>query len=198
MLPIQLVVFETADTYKGVYCICWRYQRLSRKLKAVLFEQMEHEKYVQLSKCSPWPSSSVMDHGLYCSEYWYLGCTNLSLKAKRLPNPIIAASYDTECIAPQFSDGWVHRFKKRHGLEKVVLYKGSASTLEILLVEGISQLREQPVSHDPEDVFTADGSRLQYRIAPECTIKKTQICGTKEKMTSFACRNGIWADVLLY
>lgn len=64
----------------------------------------------------------------------------------------------------QFSNKWLHRFKKRKGLCKIVLHGESAYMSTEALNAALQQITARVRVYTDKDIFNAEEFSLQYRM----------------------------------
>ena len=76
--------------------------------------------------------------------------------------------------------GWVYRFKKRYGFQKIK-YSGEANSapLETLLEERL-KLQRLLSEYNKEDIYNADETGLFFRMKPNQTFNTETIAGHKK------------------
>ena len=76
--------------------------------------------------------------------------------------------------------GWVYRFKKRHGLQKIK-YSGEANSapLESLSEERL-KLQRLLSGYNKEDIYNADETGLFFRMEPNQTLSTGTVAERKK------------------
>ncbi|CAB4481139.1 unnamed protein product [Rhizophagus irregularis] len=79
----------------------------------------------------------------------------------------------------KFTNGWVYRFKKRNGLQRVK-FSGEANSAPIeTLPEERVRLRALLAKYDKEDIYNADETGLFFRMEPNQTLSTGAVAGRK-------------------
>lgn len=79
----------------------------------------------------------------------------------------------------KFTNGWVYRFKKRNGLQKIK-FSGEANSAPLAtLPEERSKLRDLLAAYNEEDIYNADETGLFFRMEPDQTLSTGPIAGRK-------------------
>ena len=92
----------------------------------------------------------------------------------------------------KFSNGWLARFKKRHG---IALHKmeGEAASADVAVVtEARRELQEMLEGWDPDLVYNMDETGLFFRMEPNATLATRAVKGkkkSKERLTVALCAN---------
>lgn len=90
----------------------------------------------------------------------------------------------------KFTNGWVYRFKKRNGLQKIK-FSGEANSAPLAtLSEERLKLRNLLAAYDEEDIYNADETGLFFRMEPDQTLSTGAIAGRK-KVTNLR----IWFNI---
>jgi hypothetical protein len=96
-----------------------------------------------------------------------------------------------------YSSGWLHRFKRRHGLTQHKKH-GEAAEMNVEVLEGSRQrLCDIVKEYDPKDVYNMDESALFYRMQPDKTISDGSLRGrkkAKDRVTLAFCTNADGSD----
>lgn len=156
---------------------------------------------------SPQPSRKTMKTGEYqkVDDALYLWFTQNRERGIPISGPILkqkAVNLSEELPvieAPDFtaSDGWLHRWKKRHGIRelKVCGEKLSADKSAALKFgEHFNELMKQ-YGLNPEQIYNCDETGLNYKMLPAKSLASKQESGapgykrSKERVTILACSN---------
>ncbi|CAB4402410.1 unnamed protein product [Rhizophagus irregularis] len=79
----------------------------------------------------------------------------------------------------KFTNGWVYRFKKRNGLQRVK-FSGEANSAPIeTLPEERVRLRALLAKYDKEDIYNANETGLFFRMEPNQTLSTGAVAGRK-------------------
>ncbi|CAB4396599.1 unnamed protein product [Rhizophagus irregularis] len=79
----------------------------------------------------------------------------------------------------KFTNGWVYRFKKWNGLQRVK-FSGEANSAPIeTLSEERVRLRALLAKYDKEDIYNADETGLFFRMEPNQTLSTGAVAGCK-------------------
>ena len=84
---------------------------------------------------------------------------------------------------PQFSNGWLYSFQMRHGFSKFRIHGESGDAEMDNIEDQLNQLKSRIQQYDPNDVYNMDETALFYNLAPDTTIAKEQIEGSKKDKT---------------
>lgn len=92
------------------------------------------------------------------------------------------------------SDGWLHKFKKRHGIGQQKMSGESAAVDDEICEEWKERLRELLEDYAPRNIFNADESGLFYKCLPDRTLTfKGETCHggkhSKERITILFATN---------
>lgn len=90
------------------------------------------------------------------------------------------------------SNGWLDKFKRRHGISQHVLHgeAESVNRADLALVQ--SDLQDLIAQYSPQNVFNFDESALFYRLPPNktlATVKRNGKKGEKDRVTVGLCCN---------
>ena len=83
---------------------------------------------------------------------------------------------------PQFSEGWLTRFKTRHSL-RYHNFHGEAASVPSSIHEDIKPIRAICDQYDPEDIYNMDETGLYWRQVPNGGLSKQKIAGQKRDKT---------------
>ena len=91
-----------------------------------------------------------------------------------------------------FSSGWLHRFKKRNGIQ-VRKLQGEASSADInAITEALPLLKNMCSNYPPERIYNMDETGLFYRLEPDRTLATQRLSGrkkNKERLSIALCAN---------
>jgi transposase len=108
-------------------------------------------------------------------------------KAKEIANGL---GVSEETLA--FSSGWLHRFKKRNGIQERKL-QGEASSADLsAITEALPLLKNMCSSYPPERIYNMDETGLFYRLEPDRTLATERLSGrkkNKERLSIALCAN---------
>lgn len=147
-----------------------------------------------------------MDEALYI---WIAGCaarnvafSNLLIKQKAagLQDSMNEVSAATEKMKLQIRNGWLQKFKKRHGLRQIVMHGEQASANTAAVLMALPGMREQLHAYSPDNVFNADKSELQNRLSPNRTIADRQLSNWPYQVPSrisSKVKRGPWSRLLV-
>ncbi len=80
----------------------------------------------------------------------------------------------------KFTNGWVYRFKKRNGLQKIK-FSGEANSAPLAtLPEERLKLRALLAAYDEENIYNADETGLFFQMEPNQTLGTSAIAGRKK------------------
>ena len=84
---------------------------------------------------------------------------------------------------PTFSEGWLWKFQKRHGLRSLK-FSGERGSADLEAVkQSLPEFRSLIEQYHPSDVFNMDETGLFFCMAPDRTIATRQLEGCKKAMT---------------
>ena len=75
----------------------------------------------------------------------------------------------------QFSNGWLEKFKKRHGCRRISYHGEQASAAILHAQNALPIIRIELGGYNVDEIYNADEFGLQYRLAPIKTIAATQV-----------------------
>ena len=148
------------------------------------------------------PLSSRFDEAL---AVWISDCASRNIplsdniikqKAERLWGLI---TNDDTAPELHFSNGWLQKFKKRHGLRRVSYHGEQASAAFSEAERALPLIRTMLDGYNLDEIYNADEFGLQYRLALNKTIAATQLSGSKKdkaRITCLACCNAIGSDLV--
>lgn len=87
-------------------------------------------------------------------------------KEIRLKDTVDATCPQSEQVNIKFPNGSLQKFKKRHGLSRIVLHGEKASAETTGANDALTRFREQLVIYSHGNIFNADVFGLQYRLPP--------------------------------
>ncbi|XP_021916826.1 tigger transposable element-derived protein 6-like [Zootermopsis nevadensis] len=96
-----------------------------------------------------------------------------------------------------YSSGWLHRFKRRHGLSQLKKPGETAKINEEVVEAGRQRLYDIVKEYDPKDIYSMDESALFYRMQPDKTISDGPAKGckkAKDRLTLALCTNADGSD----
>lgn len=140
------------------------------------------------SKSTRAVTSSALDDSL---ATWVRTCEELHLpvvtgetireKASKIREGLIAAAPDSsEALAAlRFSNGWLGRFLKRHGLSSRRLHGEAASANQEAVKQGRKDLKKITQGYAKRDVFNMDETAYFYCSVPSRSISTRQLSGRK-------------------
>lgn len=79
-----------------------------------------------------------------------------------------------------FSQGWLDKFKERHGLKLYRIHGESGAVNNELLAEALPAIKAVLAQYEPHNIFNMDETGLFYSMAPDKTIAMRQIEGAKK------------------
>lgn len=97
------------------------------------------------------------------------------------------------------SNGWISRFKERHGLNFKKLCGQSAAVDDSVVQDWLSRLPTLIEGFDPRDIYNADETGLFYKCLPDRSLTlKGEAChggkNSKERLTILLCSNSDGSD----
>lgn len=98
---------------------------------------------------------------------------------------------------PQFSNGWLEGYKKRHGIKSRIRYGEAASLDEAAIAEQLVQVQALSRQFNPQDVYNCDETGLFWKMTPDRGLATHQISGTKKdkaRITVHFCCNADGSD----
>ncbi|KAI1000312.1 hypothetical protein K3495_g7883, partial [Podosphaera aphanis] len=81
---------------------------------------------------------------------------------------------------PSFSNGWIEKFKDRYQFKGFKSHGESGSADTTAIEEALPRLQEQLSHFALKDIYNMDETGLFFRMAPDKTIAKRQIEGSKK------------------
>ncbi|KAE8955357.1 hypothetical protein PR001_g32140, partial [Phytophthora rubi] len=85
---------------------------------------------------------------------------------------------------PGFSKGWLHRFKKRHGICSRRKHGEAASVTPNSIVEGRDNMRKLTDFYDLSDIYNMDETSFCYLAEPPRTLtRRNKVSGRKANKT---------------
>ena len=84
---------------------------------------------------------------------------------------------------PEFSNGWLAKFNIRHGFKAQKSYGESGSVDLDAIDRNMPTIKEKLQSYSLQDIYNMDETGLFYRMAPDRTIARRQIEGSKKDKT---------------
>lgn len=104
-----------------------------------------------------------------------------------------------QCLPiPQFSDGWLNRFKKRHAIRKIT-YHGEATSIPPSAYEEMKTVRTLCGEFAEEDIYNMDETGLFWRKAPHSGLSNQNMPGIKREKSRISlvvCTNCTGTDRL--
>ena len=101
---------------------------------------------------------------------------------------------------PQFSSGWLHKFKSRYNIRQRV-YHGEASSVDDNIVnEQMKAIQALAQQFHPQDIYNCDKTDLFWKSTPDWGLASQQISGTKKyktRITAHFCCNADESHKLL-
>jgi hypothetical protein len=92
----------------------------------------------------------------------------------------------------KYSAGWLHRFKKRNGIQEQKL-QGEASSADLnAIIEALPLLKNKCDSYPLERIYNMDETGLFYRLEPDRTLATQRLSGrkkNKERLSIALCAN---------
>jgi hypothetical protein len=98
-----------------------------------------------------------------------------------------------------FSQGWLAKFKRRHGLRQFVSHGESGSVDVTIVEEALPDLRDLISRYEPHNVFNADETGLFFRLQANRFLATKQLEGKKldkQRLTVLACVNASGSEKL--
>ncbi|KAM7306822.1 tigger transposable element-derived protein 4-like [Ixodes scapularis] len=94
----------------------------------------------------------------------------------------------------KFSDGWLSRFKKHHGVVFPTIAGESATVVQNVCADWQQQKLQDVLSNEPSDIFNVDEMALFYKFLPNKTLSfKGEKCTggkhSKDRITVLAEAN---------
>ena len=93
---------------------------------------------------------------------------------------------------PQFSNGWLAKFKDRHGIKMRVRHGEAASIDDSVMVEQLNAIQAIAQQFHPQDVYNCDETGLFWKSTPDRGLATQQLSGTKKhkaRITVHFCCN---------
>ena len=92
----------------------------------------------------------------------------------------------------KYSAGWLHRFKKRNGIQEQKL-QGEASSADLnAIIEALPTLKNKCNGYPLERIYNMDETGLFYRLEPDRTLATQRLSGrkkNKERLSIALCVN---------
>lgn len=117
-------------------------------------------------------------------------------RATRSQDSVDKASEVSEKMKLLFSNGWIKKFKMRHGFRRIFMQREQASASSAALVAPPG-IRKQLNAYSRENIFNGNKFGLQFRLSANRTIAVRQLSGWKNntKIVCLACCNATGFDV---
>lgn len=100
---------------------------------------------------------------------------------------------------PQFSAGWLARFKKRYGIRQRVRYGEAGSLDHALIAEQLVAVQAIARNFHTSDIYNCDETALFWKAMPDRGLSTSQLPGTKQhkaRITAHFCCNADGSDKL--
>ena len=100
---------------------------------------------------------------------------------------------------PQFSNGWLEGYKRRHNIKSRVRYREAASIDEAAIAEQLVQVQAIARQFRPQDVYNCDETGLFWKMTPDRGLATYQVSGIKKdkaRITAHFCCNADGSDKL--
>lgn len=104
-----------------------------------------------------------------------------------------------EMELPQFSNGWLEGFKKRHGIKQRIRHGEAASLDEAAIAEQLLGVQLAARAFNPRDIYNCDETGLFWKATPDRGLSTQQYSGTKKqkhRITAHFCCNADGSDKL--
>lgn len=95
---------------------------------------------------------------------------------------------------PQFSNGWFHGFKKRHGIQQRIRHGQSGDVDEIDVAQQLVAVQAMVHQYYPSDVYNCDETGLFWKSTPDRGLATQQISGTKSSKARITAHFTVNAD----
>ena len=95
------------------------------------------------------------------------------------------------------SNGWLNRFKTRHGIHQITLHGEADSVPLDNLPEFRATLQELLSTYHPDDIFNADETGLFWKMMPNKTLATTSHAEKKvlkNRVTVMLCCNSLGTE----
>ncbi|KAI0997242.1 hypothetical protein K3495_g10944 [Podosphaera aphanis] len=80
---------------------------------------------------------------------------------------------------PDFSNGWLGSFKKRHGIKSRPRHGEDGSVNEAVVAQQLAQVQELATEYHPDDIYNCDESGLFWKMILERGLSTTSVTGSK-------------------
>ena len=100
--------------------------------------------------------------------------------------------YPVDTAEFHFSQGWLERFKSRHGIKMHRRFEESGSVDVDVVERSLESIREKLNQFSMKDVFNMDETGLFYTLQPDHSLATKQLEGKKEdkeRLTIVICCN---------
>lgn len=100
---------------------------------------------------------------------------------------------------PQFSNGWLLGFKKRHGIRQRIRHGEAASIDEVDLQQQLIAVQAIASQFHPSDIYNCDETGLFWKATPDRSLATQNFSGTKKlknRITAHFCCNADGSDKL--
>ncbi|KAI0992652.1 hypothetical protein K3495_g15533 [Podosphaera aphanis] len=88
---------------------------------------------------------------------------------------------------PTWSNGWLEKFQKAHGIHKTRRYGEASSVSTVNAEDEINSIREALVDVPLSDIYNCDETGLFYKAVTDVSLSKSQLPGhkaNKERITA--------------
>ncbi|KAI1007545.1 hypothetical protein K3495_g692 [Podosphaera aphanis] len=88
---------------------------------------------------------------------------------------------------PTWSNGWLEKFQKAHGIHKTRRYGEASSVSTVNAEDEINSIREALVDVPLSDIYNCDETGLFYKAVPDVSLSTSQLPGhkaNKERITA--------------
>ncbi|CAB5315530.1 unnamed protein product [Rhizophagus irregularis] len=103
--------------------------------------------------------------------------TDLLIKKKA---KIFAEAFNIQEENLSFSNGWLHKFKKRNNIHKYCIHRESESAPLASLPKERTRLQEILGRYSPDCIYNIDETGLFYRMSPSETLSTKPVSGRKK------------------
>lgn len=187
------------------HCIEWFTTQYQRQLRQSTVSETLSNRWKHLDSEQPtssrqqsgqWPILEAVLHDWQLLVEARGGSTSTELllnKAREVwPQIPSYASHKT----PEFSNGWMARFKKRHGIKRNIQH-GEAASVPAAAEGAMEPIRELCRPYPDEDIYNMDETGCYWRIAPSAGLTTHPMPGAKKdkaRISLVHCCNASGSD----
>ena len=112
--------------------------------------------------------------------------------ASELMNEFNAANEPEKRVSMKFSNVWIWKSKKRHGVKMYRSHGESGDANEAAVLKSLAEIRNKIKKYALNDIWNADEFGLFFKMAPTTKIGPGRLHGRKvqkDRVTFMACTN---------